>query len=56
MRMAMVGLGRMGANMLRRLRRGGIEVVDTRAREDGMVAAYSLTDLVSKLQMRASCG
>jgi 3-hydroxyisobutyrate dehydrogenase-like beta-hydroxyacid dehydrogenase len=27
MQMAMIGLGRMGANMARRLRRGGIEVV-----------------------------
>ena len=51
MRMAMMGLGRMGANMLRRLRRGGIEVVDTRAREDGRVAADSLADRVSRLQM-----
>jgi 6-phosphogluconate dehydrogenase len=59
MRMAMVGLGKMGANMVRRLRRGGIEVVgydrgheivDALAREDGMIAAAGLADLVSKLQ------
>ncbi|MBI5462048.1 MAG: decarboxylating 6-phosphogluconate dehydrogenase [Gammaproteobacteria bacterium] len=58
MRMAMVGLGKMGANMVRRLRRGGIEVVgydrsrevvDALAREDGMVAADGLADLVAKL-------
>ncbi len=58
MRMAMVGLGKMGANMVRRLRRGGIEVVgydrsrevvDALAREDGMLAADGLADLVSKL-------
>ncbi|MBI5040020.1 MAG: decarboxylating 6-phosphogluconate dehydrogenase [Gammaproteobacteria bacterium] len=58
MRMAMVVLGKMGANMVRRLRRGGIEivgydrsreVVDALAREEGMVAAEGLADLVSKL-------
>jgi len=58
MRMAMVGLGKMGANMVRRLRRGGIEVVgydrsrevvDALAREEGMDAAEGLADLVSKL-------
>ena len=27
MRLAMIGLGKMGGNMARRLRRGGIEVV-----------------------------
>ncbi|MDX5409520.1 MAG: NADP-dependent phosphogluconate dehydrogenase, partial [Thauera sp.] len=58
MRMAMVGLGRMGANMARRLCRGGIEVVgynrsreivDTLAREEGMRAADSLADVVAQL-------
>lgn len=58
MRMAMVGLGRMGANMARRLCRGGIEVVgynrsrdivDTLAREEGLRAADSLADVVAQL-------
>ena len=58
MRMAMVGLGKMGANMVRRLRRGGVEVVGyDRTREvvaaltaeEAMVAADGLVDLVSKL-------
>lgn len=39
-RMAMIGLGRMGANMVRRLRRGGIEVVGF-DREAGTVAALA---------------
>ncbi|CCQ72270.1 phosphogluconate dehydrogenase (NAD(+)-dependent, decarboxylating) [Magnetospira sp. QH-2] len=58
MRMAMIGLGKMGGNMARRLRRGGIEVVgfdrDTAvvtglASEAGMIAADSVADAVSKL-------
>ncbi len=58
MRLAMVGLGRMGGNMARRLRRGGIEVVGynrspavTRqlADEEGVIPAESLGDAVSKL-------
>ncbi len=58
MRMAMVGLGKMGGNMARRLRRGGIEVVgynrsseivNTLATEEGLIAATSLTDAVGKL-------
>ena len=38
MRMAMVGLGKMGGNMVRRLRRGGIDGVahlGPRQRDDG---------------------
>ncbi|WJW74896.1 decarboxylating 6-phosphogluconate dehydrogenase [Thiohalobacter sp. IOR34] len=59
MRMAMIGLGRMGANMSRRLRRGGIEVVgydrspevvEQLAAEAGMVPADSLEDLVERLE------
>ena len=59
MRMAMIGLGKMGGNMARRLCRGGVEVVgynrsadivDTLVAEEGMVAATSLRDAVSKLQ------
>jgi 6-phosphogluconate dehydrogenase len=58
MRMAMIGLGRMGANMARRLCRAGIEVVgynrsrdivDELAAEEGMIGADSLLDLVQKL-------
>jgi len=58
MRLGMIGLGRMGGNMARRLRAGGIEVVGhTRdsettqglAAEIGMMPAASAADLVSKL-------
>ncbi len=58
MRMAMIGLGRMGANMARRLCRGGIEVVgynrtadivDTLVKEEGLIGADSLQDAISKL-------
>ncbi len=54
----MIGLGKMGGNMVRRLRRGGIEVVGydrasevvaLLAKEDGMVAANSVADAVAKL-------
>ncbi len=59
MRMAMIGLGKMGGNMARRLCRGGVEVVgynrsaeivDTLVAEEGMIAATSLRDAVSQLQ------
>ena len=55
----MIGLGRMGANMARRLRKGGVEVVAwnrdakvTRdlAKETGLKAAASLEDLISQLK------
>ncbi len=58
MRMALIGLGKMGGNMARRLCRGGIEVVgynrspeivNTLVSEEGMVAATSLRDAVEKL-------
>ena len=58
MRMAMIGLGKMGGNMVRRLRRSGIEVVGydraaevvaQLAKEEGMVAASSVADAVEKL-------
>ena len=58
MRLAMIGLGKMGGNMVRRLRRAGIEVVgydrDDRtvaglAQESGMIAADSVADAVGKL-------
>lgn len=58
MRMAMVGLGKMGGNMVRRLCRGGVEVVGydrsaevvaQLANEEGMVAATSVEDAVAKL-------
>jgi 6-phosphogluconate dehydrogenase len=57
MRLGMVGLGRMGANMARRLIRGGHDVVVTDLSPDavkgmaaeGAVASSSLDDFVSKL-------
>ncbi len=58
MQLAMIGLGKMGGNMVRRLRRGGIEVVgydrsaETMAQlgaESGMLAAASAADAVAKL-------
>ncbi len=59
MQLGMVGLGRMGGNMVRRLMAGGHEVIvysataktrETFAKETGAVAATSLEDLVSKLK------
>ena len=58
MRLGMVGLGRMGANMTRRLLRGGHQVVvsDLSAENvkhlagEGALATSSLADFVSKLQ------
>lgn len=58
MRLAMIGLGKMGGNMARRLRHGGVEVVgydrDARvsaalAAEAGMIAATSVADAVARL-------
>ncbi|OLE13423.1 MAG: 6-phosphogluconate dehydrogenase (decarboxylating) [Acidobacteria bacterium 13_1_20CM_4_56_7] len=57
MRLGMVGLGRMGANMARRLMRGGHEVVVTDRSADavkalaseGAIPSTSLDDFVSKL-------
>ena len=58
MRMAMIGLGKMGGNMVRRMRRANIEVVgydrgkdtvDQLVTESGMIAAESLADAVKKL-------
>src|SRR4029077_212294 len=57
MRLGMVGLGKMGANMTRRLARGGHEVVVTdlnaenvkRPPGEGAIAPASLDDFVSKL-------
>jgi 6-phosphogluconate dehydrogenase len=58
MRMAMIGLGKMGGNMVRRLRRGNIEavgfdrsneVVSQLTKEAGMIAASSVEDAVAKL-------
>ena len=57
--MGLIGLGRMGANLARRLRKGGIEVVAFNrnaevtkdlAKETGLKAASSLEDLVSRLK------
>lgn len=58
MRMAMIGLGKMGGNMVRRLRQGKIEVVGfdrasevvaQLAKESGMLAVSSVEEAVSKL-------
>jgi len=59
MQLAMVGLGRMGANMVRRLVRDGHELfvfdvsadaVNSLAQETGATGATSLEDLVSKMK------
>ncbi len=58
MRLGMVGLGRMGANMTRRLMRGGHEVVVTdlsannvkKIAGEGAIASASLDDFVGRLQ------
>lgn len=58
MRIALFGLGKMGANMARRLRRGGIEVVgfnrsqdivQTLAKEEGMMPASSPAEAIAQL-------
>ena len=58
MRLALIGLGKMGGNMARRLCRGDVEVVgynrssqivETLAAEEGMIPASSLRDAVEKL-------
>ncbi|MEJ2360312.1 MAG: decarboxylating 6-phosphogluconate dehydrogenase [Gammaproteobacteria bacterium] len=58
MRLAMIGLGKMGANMARRLRRHDIEVVgynrspqitETLAKEEGIIATKSLDEALGQL-------
>ena len=58
MRLAIIGLGKMGANMARRLCRAGVEVVgynrssgitDTLAQEEGLIAATSLDEVIAQL-------
>ncbi len=58
MKLAMIGLGKMGANMSRRLLRGGHQVVGVNrtptitrqlASEEGLEAAYSLQEAIEKL-------
>ena len=58
MKMALIGLGKMGANMARRLCRGGVEVVGynrsqeivrSLAQEEGMLPADSLLHAVEQL-------
>ncbi|NOY61899.1 MAG: decarboxylating 6-phosphogluconate dehydrogenase [Gammaproteobacteria bacterium] len=58
MRIAMIGLGKMGGNMVRRLCRGGVEVVGYNrspeivqqlAKEEGMIAADSVTEALGQL-------
>ena len=59
MRIAMIGLGRMGLNMAKRLLRNGHELVacnrtpektETLVREEGATGAYSLAEVVQKLE------
>src|ERR1700755_2443729 len=58
MQLAMIGLGRMGANMVRRLIRGGHQCVvfdmsskvGSELQHDNADGASSLTDLVGKLE------
>jgi len=59
MKLAMIGLGKMGGNMVRRLCQGGHEVVGydrdesvvvNIAASDGMIAASSVADAVAKLE------
>jgi 6-phosphogluconate dehydrogenase len=59
MQLGMVGLGRMGGNMVRRLMRTGHEVIvysataktrETFAKETGAFAASSIAELVTKLK------
>ena len=59
MKIAMAGLGRMGANMARRLRRGGVEVVgynrtlrvsEDLAQEVGVIPVATLADAVNQLE------
>lgn len=58
MQLAMIGLGKMGANMTRRLCRGGVKVVgfnrskaivEQLVKEEGMQAASSLADAIEQL-------
>ena len=49
MKIAMIGLGKMGGNMATRLLRSGIEVVGQLVKNEGMIAATSVPDAVSKL-------
>lgn len=59
MRIALIGLGKMGANMARRLCRGGIgvagfnrsaEITQQLAREEGLIAALSTAEAVAQLK------
>jgi 6-phosphogluconate dehydrogenase len=58
MRIGFIGLGRMGANMVRRLVRDGHEIVaynrtpekTTEIAAEGAIASYSIAELVSKLE------
>ena len=64
MQLGMIGLGRMGADMVRRLTKGGQQCIayDVQAaaveklKQDGIAGATSLEDLVAQLQNRARCG
>ena len=59
MKIGMVGLGRMGGNMARRLRRGGVDVAaynrefasaEQLAQETGLIATESIEALIEQLE------
>jgi 6-phosphogluconate dehydrogenase len=59
MKLGMIGLGKMGGNMVRRLRRAGVEVIGHDSDEDirqqladeaGMIAAPTISGLVKRLE------
>ena len=59
MKLAMIGLGKMGGNMAERLRRGGVEVVGYDAFAVDRSDAATLADAVDALgapRRSASCG
>lgn len=65
MQLAMVGLGRMGANMVKRLAAHGHEcvvfdvstkIVEELAKETGVTGTSSMEDLIGKLVRRAPSG
>ena len=59
MRMAMVGLGRMGINMSRRLIKGGIEVVAynrTASKTDQLVGEGAIDEIADRMEAEAAEG
>ena len=64
MQIGMIGLGRMGANMVRRLLKGGHQCVVfdrsptavTELAEEKAIGSSSLAEFVKKLRSRGPCG